>query len=372
VRVGLAIETDSPGGAETMLLELARELQVAGHDVVGFGPTGGEGWLTARLAELGIERELIEFNGPFGLGSVRRIASRLRSREVHVLHSHDFTMAVCGALGARAAGRPHVITMHGGTYYASSSRRRLALRVAMGLSRHTVAVSHAFRETLCGTLGVRSSSIDVIHNGLAERPGSALGLRAELGLEPEDALVLAVGNLLPVKGHAVLLRAFAALQSIEKHSVLAIAGRGPQEKALRDLARDLGLDGRLRLLGYRSDVFDLLSAADVFVMPSLSEGLPMALIEAMLAGRAIIASNVGGIPELLSDPSLGVLVESGNADVLAEELRRVLCDPALRRRLGEAAKTRATEHFTASAMARRYLTLYGSRSEVPEASAVRS
>lgn len=369
MRVGLSIETDAPGGAETMLLQLARELLSRGHEVVALGTVGGSdathfaegetGWLTARFAEMGVGRELVRSRGPFGLGSVPRIASVIRAHRLDVLHSHEFSMSVLGAAAARLARCPHVITMHGGVYYASAPRRRLAMRRAAAWSRHTVAVSEASRRSFAEALGVPVGTIELVHNGVAPVAGAGGAIRAELRLAPEDVLVLAVGSLLPVKGHAVLLEALARLEDVPARVVVAIAGRGEQEDGLRRLAGSLGVEERVHLLGYRADIADLLAGADVFAMPSRSEGLPMAMIEAMLAGRAVVASDVGGMRELVPGADVGLLVPAGDPSALAASLARLAREGALRERLGAAAAARARERFTAAAMADRYLALYG-------------
>lgn len=358
MRIGLSIETDSPGGAETMILALARRLQQGGHVVTSLGPTGGEGWLTARFREMGIERDLVEFSGPLGFGSIPRIAAVLRRRRLDVLHSHDWGMAVTGALAAKVARTRHIITMHGGLYYADAARRRWALRVAAAMSTRTVAVSQASRATLATKLHLPESSIDLVHNGLDARPGDATRVRSELRLVPGTPLVIAIGSLYEVKGHVYLLEAAAKLRAEGRDLVVAIAGSGYMEERLKARAAELGLAEGVRFLGYRSDVPDLLAAADVYAMPSLSEGLPMAMIEAMLAGKAIVASDVGGIPELLPSPEHGVLAKPGDAGDLAAKLATLLADPTRRARLGAAAQARAAEHFTAAAMTEKYLALY--------------
>lgn len=358
MRIGLAIETDDPGGAETMVLQLAAELQRRGHAVFAFGPTGGGGWLTGRLDEMGIERELIEFDGPFGLKAVPRWARSLRKLRLDALHSHEFAMAVTGALASRLAGCRHVITMHGGDYWGTAARRRLALRVAAGLSRHTVGISAEFCQRLATTVGIPSRSVELVPNGVAPRSGQGEGPRREFGLAPDEVLVLAVGNLLPVKGHEYLIRAQALLRERGVRLRVVIAGSGPRESELRDLIDAEGVGGSLQLLGYRSDVLDLLAAADVFVMPSRSEGMPMAMIEAMLAGLPVVASRIGGIPELIPDDQHGLLVPSEDPGALAAALERVVRDEALRNALGRAGCTRAQELFTSEAMTDRYEELY--------------
>jgi glycosyltransferase involved in cell wall biosynthesis len=358
MKIGLAIETDSPGGAETMILALARELQARGHELVSFGLVGGPGWLTGQFRSLGIERVLTDPSGLWGFCAARRLVSAIRIHDLDVLHSHEFFFAVWGALAARLGGCRHVITMHGGDYYAGSRRRVIALRTAVAISHRTVAVSQASRSSLVASLRVSPKCVDVVHNGLGVVCGDGVRVRDELGIRPDGTLIVAVGNLYEVKGYVSLLQAVATLRGSYPDLVVAIAGTGYMEPALRALATNLGLESNVKLLGYRADIPDLLDAADLYVMPSLSEGLPMAMIEAMLAGKAIVASDVGGIPELLESSEHGSLVQPGDASELAARISELIDDPVRRKRMGETARQRAAEKFTASAMVDSYEALY--------------
>jgi glycosyltransferase involved in cell wall biosynthesis len=183
-------------------------------------------------------------------------------------------------------------------------------------------------------------------------------LRDELALEPADPLLVSVGNLYPVKGHAHLIDALALLAERHPRLHLAIAGRGELEGALATRARDRGLRGRVHLLGLRSDIPALLAAADIFVLPSLSEGLPLALLEAMFATRPIVASDVGEVSVALAGGRAGVLVKPGNPAALATAIDGILNDPSRARALAESAGTRAATEYDVSRMSRRYLETY--------------
>jgi glycosyltransferase involved in cell wall biosynthesis len=204
-----------------------------------------------------------------------------------------------------------------------------------------------------------SRRIEVVANGVPRRGGSRERLRRELGIGDLDVLVVAVGNLYPVKGHEVLLRALAGMKA-DPTWRLAIAGRGEEDARLRALAEASGCAGRVHLLGYRADIPDILAAADIFAMPSLSEGLPLALIEAMFAARAIVASTVGGIPDAIGDGREGLLVPPGDATALGTSLQRLVASAALRASLGAAAQRRAESEFTTARMADQYEDLYRS------------
>jgi len=358
VRIAHLIETDGPGGAERMLSLLAAELQRGGCPGVAFLPTRREGWLEAELASAGVTVEYVPLHRPFSPRFARELAAAFRRHRVGLAHSHEFTMAFYGAWAARLAGIPHVITMHGSRYYAARWRRRLALRAAIAATRGVVAVSHALAASLRSDLWLPHHRITVVPNGVRSPNGVTTELRAELGLGPADRLVLAVGNLYPVKGHRDLVSALAQL--VPRHPTLhaAIAGRGELEMALREEAATRGIGGRLHLLGLRGDVGSLLAAADVFVLPSRSEGLPLALLEAMFAGRPIVATRVGEVPTVLADGAAGLLVDPGSPDQLAAAIDRLLGDPALAQTLGSRAQERANAEFHVSRMVERYASLY--------------
>jgi glycosyltransferase involved in cell wall biosynthesis len=201
----------------------------------------------------------------------------------------------------------------------------------------------------------------VIHNGIRQEAGDRERVRRELGLGEGELLIVAVGNLYPVKGHAGLIDAVTGLAARATDLPpwrLAIAGRGAEEARLRQMTAERRLDGRVQLLGFREDAADVIAAADVFALPSLSEGLPLALAEAMFAGKAIVASSVGGIPEIVNDGVEALLTPSGDAAALASRLESVLRDGALRARLGDAARRRAEERLSVERMTDEYERIY--------------
>ena len=357
-RVAHLIETDGPGGAERMLAQLAGELQAGGCPGVAFLPAGQEGWLSRELAAAGIAVEYFQLDRPLSARLAASLAAGFRRHRIDLAHSHEFTMAFYGAWAARRARVPHVITMHGARYYAGRLRRKLALRAAAGLSGGIVAVSQALAGQLSRDLWIRSTRITTIPNGVRFDPLAESTIRSELALSPEDHLVVTVGNLYPVKGHRVLLDAAALLSSQHPNLHVAIAGRGELAAALAEQARELGFAGRLHLLGLRSDVANVLAAADVFVLPSLSEGLPLALLEAMCAARPIVASAVGEVPVALAAGAAGLLVEPGNATALAAALHRVLANRFEAQLLGKSAQARAAAEYGIARMVTRYAALY--------------
>ena len=358
VRFAHLIESDGPGGAERMLASMATALQEAGHHNVVFVPDGGEGWLARELSGSGVQVERFRLDRPFSPAFATALSALFRQHRITVAHSHEFTMAIYGAWAARRAGIPHLFTMHGGRYYAERLRRRIALRAACALSSSVVSVSRALARHLARDLWLNPSRIVTISNGVRQSTVVDSTIRAELGLGERDQLVVAVGNLYPVKGHIHLLDAFALLAQRFPRLQVAIAGRGELEQPLRARARELGIGERFHLLGLRSDIGNVLAGADVFVLPSLSEGVPLAVLEAMLAERPVVASAVGEVPIVLDHGRAGSLVPPGDASALAAALAVVLGEPAVAQRLARAARQRALERYTLDAMLRDYLALY--------------
>jgi glycosyltransferase involved in cell wall biosynthesis len=354
--IALLLESDGPGGAEQMLINLAEELHRRGHEVVPVGPANGCGWLAGQFRDRGFEPATFRLRSAVDPTCVTGLARLFRDRGVDLAHSHEFTMAVYGAAAARRRGIPHLITMHGGKGWAARWRRRAAMRWAIRASQGIVAVSDPTRLELERILGT-GTKVSVVPNGVPARDGDRARVRRELGLGDDKLLIVAVGNLYPVKGHAVLLHALAQVEA-RRPWHLAIAGRGEEEPRLRAIARQHRLVDRVHLLGYRPDIPDLLAAADIFAMPSLSEGLPLALIEAMFSKRAIVASSVGGIPAALAEEREGLLVRPGDAGELRAALVRLLEDPDLRVSLGSAARQRAEAEFTTTRMADEYKAIY--------------
>ena len=223
-----------------------------------------------------------------------------------------------------------------------------------------VAVSEDLARFLSVGLGIARDQIQLVHNGIAIPAELESVDRAEarhaIGVPLAGPLLVAVGNLYPVKDHATLLRALAHLPDAR----VAIAGRGEEEPNLRALSIELGIESRVHLLGLRSDIDRVLTAADLFVQPSLSEGLPLAILEAMAAGLPIVATRVGGMAEAVVDGETGTLVAPAQPEQLAQVLGSMLADRDRLARMGRAGRQRAEREFSIGQMAKRYAALYAS------------
>jgi glycosyltransferase involved in cell wall biosynthesis len=358
LRIAHLIESDGPGGAERIVADLAATLRQAGTHNVVFLPSNGEGWLARQLAGSGVDVEHYRLEQPLSPACARSLSAAFRRQRIDIAHSHEFSMAVYGAWASWRAGVPHVITMHGSRYYAGRLRRRLALRAAITRRTRMVAVSHQLADHISRDLRVRRSRIEMVSNGVRVAPAGRSTLRDELSLGPDDRLLVAIGNLYPVKGHRFAIEAVARLAHRHPTLHLAIAGRGDLDGALAEQARAQGVGHRVHLLGLRADVAAVLAAGDLFVLPSLSEGLPLALLEAMFAERAIVATDVGEVGAALDHGRAGVLVPPGDATALTAALDALLSDSNRARALAGRAYERAASEYDVANMVRRYRSMY--------------
>lgn len=346
-----------------MLLQLADALRKRGHHIVAVGPRGREGWLSAEFRKRGYTHEQYELKSPFDLDGYRRLRQILIDHRIEIVHLHEYTMAVYAGFAAHRLGLPYVVTMHGDTWSVSALRRRMALRWIFKRAEAVAAVSGATHAHLTEALGLKPQAILSIRNGIHFTPGERAPVRRELGLADSDVLIVAVGNLVPRKGHIVLMRALASLQGAAAQVPwhLAIAGSGTEEAMLLAFAKEKGLQDRIHILGHRQDIPNLLAAADIYTMPSLWEGLPVALLEAMFARKPVIASGVSGIPEAIVDRRDGLLTPPGDVAAISAALSIMLPDPAVRERFAAAAFARATAEFGVDKMTDTYERCYGIR-----------
>jgi glycosyltransferase involved in cell wall biosynthesis len=204
--------------------------------------------------------------------------------------------------------------------------------------------------------------VQVIYNGVDEAPETDLAktsqYKRDLGLSEDELVVGVVGNLYPVKGHSYLLDAVPQILKAYPKTTFLLIGRGELEVPLKTKVKTLGIEEKVRFLGLRHDVPKLLAVMDVFAMPSLSEGLSIALLEAMTAGKPVVVTRVGGNPELVVEGQTGYLVPAGDAQSLAEAILALLGDSNRAKMFGMRAKHIVEERFTLAHMAEQYLKLY--------------
>jgi glycosyltransferase involved in cell wall biosynthesis len=343
-------------GGEQQACLLVRGLAERGHETLILARAGG--LFGPRMALAGFP--VVEFAGsgrsPRAMWQMRRQLAAWRADVVHFHDGHALSGGGLAAyrlpIGARIAARKVAFPLGHAWRYT-----RLADRV--------ICVSRAAARC-CMAGGIPADRLHVVHDGIDPgriAAGDQERGRRSLGVQPTDVLLLSIGSLTQIKGHAILLSALPQVLARFPRVRLAVAGEGDSRAALERQVGELHLERSVNLLGYRSDVPDLLAAADLFVLPSLAEGLCSTLIDAMLARCPIVASEVGGVPELLASDApeskpVGRLVPAGDSAQLAA----ALCEAVAQRSgLGEQierAYARAMEQFTADRMVDGTLAVY--------------
>jgi glycosyltransferase involved in cell wall biosynthesis len=297
---------------------------------------------------------------------VWRMARELRDRGIEVVHAHQYTPFFYAALArVLAGGSPRIILTEHGRHYPDvvSPRRRMANRLVFDRLADAVnAVCGFSAASLARVDGFSARRIEIIENGIdltryATQPDRN-GLRRRLGLDPARRYVVSVGRCHPVKDQAMLLHAFAWVARARPDVDLLIAGDGPLRTDLEMLAGRLGVEGRVRFLGVRPDVPDILQAADVFALTSVSEAASLTLLEAMASGLPVVVTAVGGNPEIVREGREGFLVPRGDAPAAAAALLRLLDDPAVAIALGNAGRARVADRYRLEQTVASYGRLY--------------
>ncbi len=363
MRIAFLSPTSGLGGGEMMMLTLATWCQKAGHDVLILAPIEADQWLPDEAERRQLETYRFRRRAPIDLRCLRDLSSAMRSHRTELMHGHMFTGAYYGVAAAKWCGIPSVVTLHGGAEQTDVLRRRIVIKWALRNADVATVVSEQMRIDLEAALGAPYGAVQVIANGMPEEHGDRRTVRAELGLRDDERLVVAIGSCCQRKNHVSLVHALAKLPR-EVPWRLAICGR--VDDATDEIRAAIALHqvhDRVHLLGIRRDVGDVLAAADVFAMPSFWEGTPLALVEAMLAGKACVAAAVGGIPAMLDDGESGLLADPNDTDALASALGRLLADEALAARLGAAAKARAAVDYGLALMCDKYEAIYAALSK---------
>jgi glycosyltransferase involved in cell wall biosynthesis len=349
-------------GGQLVALDLARAATRAGHEVAFVAPSEGE-FLDLVRGE-GMQTVVLPLRRSYRLDDAFGLAGALKDLGGDLLHTHGHLVGnVLGRLAGRVAGVPVVSHMHAENHFrpgrAGRSLQQRYDNATARLCARILAVSDATRRAL-ETQGYPRGRIEVVPNGVDLRRNDPGGIRAELGVPATAPLLVQVGRLCETKGQRELLAALALLPD-DVHAVLVgddLESGGAFRRLLEEQVESSGLGGRVVLAGYRPDARAIVAAADVFVLPSWLEGQPLVVLEAMAEATPVVATAVGGTPELVADGETGLLVPPRRPEALADALRDLLADRDRARRLGEAGRQRVMERFSAERVARRVLAIY--------------
>ncbi|MEO7860656.1 MAG: glycosyltransferase [Nitrospirales bacterium] len=354
-------------GAEVQLTVLLSKL-VGRPDISLSVILFNEGRLENEIGALGIPVRVFP-ESRWGSGKIfLELVREFKKSNIRIVHTHKYKDTILAAPAAKVSGIPHVVrTVHG-------LREPFEGLQAFKMSLYEAVERLVHRSCVDSIIGVSSqieskykaegevSRVACIRNGI-DLEGKVVQIdrwhtRKDLGIDSETCLIGTVGRLTPVKGIPYLLQAAKILLQRGANVKVLIVGGGSIRQDLTAQTHQLGIADNVVFLGHREDTEALLHAMDIFSLPSLSEGIPMALLEAMAASRAVVASRVGGVPEIIEDGIEGFLVEPMDVISLAERCRRLIESPEVSRKMGEQARKRIERDFSATAMADRVVSVY--------------
>ena len=387
IRAVIAIDSLGGGGAEMALARMLPGLRDRGIEAMVVCLKERDVGVSASVAASGVP--VLHLRSRRLVGRVRELRRLLRARRPDLLHTTLFDASLVGRLAARGLGVPVLTSLvndaYGPARWADPAIRPWRLRLvqlvdgwtARTMTHHSHAITEAVADAATEQLGIDRSTITVIGRGHDPRRGTGgeqsrgVPIRDELGIGPDDPVVLAVGRHEYQKGHEHLLEATAVLRQRHPGLAVLIAGReGSRTAQLRAAVEQRDLADVVRLLGYRSDVGELLGTANVFAFPSLYEGLGNALIEAMAAGLPAVVSDLPALREVVGDHGGALFTSPGDADDLATAITTILADRNLANELGARNRTRFQERFTLDGVMDETAALYRRLASTPRSAAL--
>jgi glycosyltransferase involved in cell wall biosynthesis len=360
VKVLQLISSGGYYGAENMLLNLCASQQKAGCQnslLLFYNVHAPNVEFYERARRRGLSVRMVHCQGRADLRAVRQIEEYIQEDGIDLLHTHGYKADLYGYVAARRSHKPIVATCHnwvGGTAALGIYNHldRLALKRFNALA----AVSDSVAQRLIDS-GVSPRKIKNIANGIDVEPFERARTLPALASDGHKVVGM-VARLDLQKGFEYLLRAVRELCVAFRELKVVIVGEGPDRKAIEDMIQQCGLQSKVVLAGQHSDMPGVYAAMDIFVLPSLNEGLPMTILEAMAASKPVIATRVGAIPSLIKDGDTGLLVDARDADGLRDAIANLLSDSELCERLGAAGHEWVSQNYTSEVMALKYRQMY--------------
>ncbi|MHB9154960.1 MAG: glycosyltransferase [Endomicrobiales bacterium] len=365
MRIVQLISSSGFYGAENMVLELSQGLRGSGHEVIvaNLGaPHKKREKIIEKAAEMRLPFAEIPCRGRLDVMSVKNLKRIVEEHGVEIVHSHGYNSNFYALWARNGAGTKLVATCH--NWLGESARMkyyRYLDKLVIRKFDRVVTVSRLLRQEIAAS-GVAPERVTTIHNGISAHPrkpgASREALRREHGIGGNVRVVGTVGRLSPEKGHAFLLEAAREVTRRCPGVAFVLVGDGPARRSLESKAAALGMGGRVIFAGNRDNVADYLELFDLFVLPSLKEGLPMALLEAMRAGKPVVATKVGEVP-LVVGGEAGILVEPGETRPLSGAILSLLEDGQRAAAMAGASRAAVRRRFSSERMTEEYITLYG-------------
>lgn len=330
-----------------------------------------KGEIGNEIENLGIDVESLNIDFKRGIywTVIKKLYRLIKEKNIHVVRTHEYRANLHGRIAALIARVPCIIASVHNIYESEYSdykreqkiNRRILNRYLAALTDRVVAVSTTVKSDILKFDGIPEAKVDVIYNGIYVDEfvkAYSESVRSELGISPDRQIIGSIGRLVQQKGQKYLIEAIAQIKAKHPDVLLLVIGDGPLENELKEYTKDLGIEDNVIFLGIRRDIPSLLSAMNIFVFPSLWEGLGNALIEAMAAGKPIIATGIPVVKEIFDSCNGGIIVPPENSEALAFSFESIFNDKNLSQKLGTAARERALSCYDIKTSVNKYTTLY--------------
>jgi glycosyltransferase involved in cell wall biosynthesis len=355
------ITGDLWAGAEVQAYSLMREInRIPWIDLQAI--TFNKGILASKLAQLGIRTHIVEEKDHNVASIIINIYKLLKKRNIDIIHVHGFKENLLGGIAAKLLHAKLIRTHHGKGMLEGSLVHAVIERVnQLLLTNKIISVSSELKEYLVAHK-FSKNKISVILNGVSAGPLQKIAdeqeLKNQLHISDDCTIIGTVGRLVAVKGHKYLLQGAKLIIKQNSKVIILIVGDGPLLAEMKSLSKILGIENYVRFTGFSHDPIPQLSLFDIFIMPSLHEGIPMALLEAMSLNKPIIATDVGGIPEIINNGYNGLLIPPGNSEAIADACLKLMTDIKMRSCLAKNAFNDAQTKYSLKITGRATLNLY--------------
>lgn len=356
------IDTTGPGGAETVFIDLVTRLPKDKYRSVVV--IRGKGWVYEELGRRGVTPILLDSKGSFNLRYLWQLRKIIRNERVDLIQSHLLGTSVYCSLAGLLTGKPVIATFHGAVDVGENERLKgLKFSAINAGASCIVAVTDSLLDDIVSRTSLRKNKTCIIYNGIDTpafvRPRSST-LRQKYGWNDDVIIIGSLGNIRPAKGYDILLKAASQLENSthDYRFVIAGQGKGALFGEIKALRKELCLEEKVRFPGFLDDAGDFLANIDIFLSSSISEGLPLSAIQAMVAALPMVATRCGGYEGLITDGENGLLVEVGSPDAIAEAIEKLVLDAELQSRLAQNAKVYAIKTYDLQVMLDAYMRVY--------------
>lgn len=364
----LHVMRPAEGGMKQHVLALLKNLDRSKYNIFLTCPNPSE-WYK-NLKENKVEVIELQLKGEISplsdINNILKLCNIIKKHDIHIIHAHGMKASFIGRVAAKISTRPSISTVHNSVYtYSMPNFKKQILAKTQGiLAKHTtqfITVSEALREEISEWEKVNQKNVKVIYNGIpveAFQKKKSPFIKVMLGLNPALPVVGTIARLAPQKGVIHFIRAAFLVSKVVSESQFLVVGDGPLKKDIKNEVDKLGMKNKIVFVDNYPDITNIYPLIDVFVVPSISEGLSITTLEAMASARPIVASKTGGIPELISHRSTGLLVPPGDHQILAQSILALLKRPKWAERMSIAAQKKSQNKFNMGNMVRQTDEIY--------------